>query len=203
MLLNKYNLNLMKGVQNMGFTLNQLEQERQIRKLQKKEDKDTKDYEQLSNLPKINNVELKGDKTTGDLGINATNVMMSDGVTSVEEAVENMGNIRMTKLWENPSPTSEFAGQDITGLNISTYDMLAIMTSDGVSFFAIARRGRYTYVATSDSIYTAFSRLFTPSVSNNKITITDCTGAKLTDGTAATSNDRIIPLTIYGIKIVT
>ena len=46
----------------MGFTLNQLEQERQIRKLQKKEDKDTKDYEQLSNLPKINNVELKGNK---------------------------------------------------------------------------------------------------------------------------------------------
>ena len=73
----------------MGFTLNQLEQERQIRKLQKKEDKDTKDYEQLSNLPKINNVELKGDKTTSDLGINATNVMMSDGETSVEDAINN------------------------------------------------------------------------------------------------------------------
>lgn len=72
----------------MGFTLNQLEQERQIRKLQKKEDKDTKDYEQLSNLPKINNVELKGNKTTGDLGINADNVMMSDGVTSVEDALD-------------------------------------------------------------------------------------------------------------------
>lgn len=74
----------------MGFTLNQLEQERQIRKLQKKEDKDTKDYEQLSNLPKINNVELKGDKTTSDLGINANNVMMSDGTTSVEEAVNDV-----------------------------------------------------------------------------------------------------------------
>jgi hypothetical protein len=71
----------------MGFTLNQLEQERQIRKLQKKGDKDTTDYEQLSNLPKINNVELKGDKTTSDLGINADNVMMSDGVTSVEDIV--------------------------------------------------------------------------------------------------------------------
>lgn len=71
----------------MGFTLNQLEQERQIRKLQKKEDKDTKDYEQLSNLPKVNNVELKGDKTTSDLGINADNVMMPDGVTSVEDKI--------------------------------------------------------------------------------------------------------------------
>ena len=74
----------------MGFTLNQLEQERQIRKLQKKEDKDTSNYEQLSNLPKINNVELKGDKTTSDLGINANNVMMSDGVTSVGNAVDGL-----------------------------------------------------------------------------------------------------------------
>ena len=87
MLHNKYNLNLTERGVNMGFTLNQLEQERQIRKLQKKEDKDTKDYEQLTNLPKINNVELKGNKTTGDLGINADNVMMSDGVTSVEDAL--------------------------------------------------------------------------------------------------------------------
>jgi hypothetical protein len=74
----------------MGFTLNQLEQERQIRKLQKKEDKDTSNYEQLSNLPKINNVELKGDKTTSDLGIHADNVMMSDGVTSVEDAINKI-----------------------------------------------------------------------------------------------------------------
>lgn len=93
MLLNKYNLNLIERGINMGFTLNQLEQERQIRKLQKKEDKDTKDYEQLSNLPKINNVELKGDKTTSDLGINATNVMMSDGVVNVEEALDKLNNL--------------------------------------------------------------------------------------------------------------
>lgn len=83
----------------MGFTLNQLEQERQIRKLQKKEDKDTKDYEQLSNLPKINNVELKGDKTTSDLGINADNVMMSDGVTSVVDAIDEVAlKIAKTKI---------------------------------------------------------------------------------------------------------
>ena len=90
MLLNKYNLNLIERGVNMGFTLNQLEQERQIRNLQKKEDQDTKDYEKLSNLPKINNVELKGNKTTSDLGINADNVMMSDGVTSVEEVLDGL-----------------------------------------------------------------------------------------------------------------
>ena len=87
MLFNKYNLNLTERGFNIGFTLNQLEQERQIKKLQKKEDQDTKDYEKLDNLPKINNVELKGNKTTRDLGINADNVMLSDGVTSVESAL--------------------------------------------------------------------------------------------------------------------
>ena len=87
MLFNKYNLNLTERGFNMGFTLNQLEQERQIKKLQKKEDQDTTDYEKLTNLPKINDVELKGNKTTRDLGINADNVMLSDGVTSVESAL--------------------------------------------------------------------------------------------------------------------
>lgn len=51
----------------MGFTLNQLEQEKQIKKLQKKGN--TADYKQLSNLPCINNIELKGNKTGSDLGI--------------------------------------------------------------------------------------------------------------------------------------
>lgn len=83
----------------MGFTLNQLEQERQIRKLQKKEDKDTSDYEQLSNLPKINNVELKGDKTTSDLGLQSeltfdnvptdgsNNPVKSDGIYDSEKDI--------------------------------------------------------------------------------------------------------------------
>lgn len=47
----------------------------------------TSDYSALNNKPKINGVELAGNKTTSDLGINADNVMMSDGVTSVEDAL--------------------------------------------------------------------------------------------------------------------
>lgn len=44
-------------------------------------------YTDLSNKPQINSVELSGNKTTSDLGINADNVMMSDGVTSVENRI--------------------------------------------------------------------------------------------------------------------
>lgn len=47
-------------------------------------------YTDLSNQPQINGNTLSGNKTTSDLGINADNVMMSDGVTSVEDAVEKI-----------------------------------------------------------------------------------------------------------------
>jgi hypothetical protein len=107
----------------MGFTLNQLEQERQIRKLQKKEDKDTSNYEQLSHLPKINNVELKGDKTTSDLGINADNVMMSDGVTSVEEAVNGAAKKAETATDITMTPVS---GITINSSRIMKMDKLVI-----------------------------------------------------------------------------
>lgn len=114
----------------MGFTLNQLEQERQIRKLQKKEDKDTKDYEQLSNLPKINNVELKGDKTTSDLGINATNVMMSDGVTSVEDALDRL-QIKSVIFEETTSSTGritdKFQGMEIIVLKAYCFNQSHIV----------------------------------------------------------------------------
>jgi hypothetical protein len=47
-------------------------------------------YADLTNQPQINGNMLTGNKTTSDLGINADNVMMSDGVTSVEDAFNNL-----------------------------------------------------------------------------------------------------------------
>ena len=128
MLLNMYNLNLIERGVNMGFTLNQLEQERQIRKLQKKEDKGTSDYEQLSNLPKINNVELKGNKTTSDLGINADNVMMPDGVTSVEDALDAINDsISDNSVFETLSK-SDLLDESTTDANITVnkFDLVRI-----------------------------------------------------------------------------
>lgn len=47
-------------------------------------------YNDLTNKPSINGVTLSGNKTTSDLGINATNVMMSDGTTSLEDKVDEL-----------------------------------------------------------------------------------------------------------------
>lgn len=58
-------------------------------------------YTDLSNKPQINSVELSGNKTTSDLGINADNVMMSDGVTSVEDALDEV--MRKTSPTFTPS----------------------------------------------------------------------------------------------------
>lgn len=49
-------------------------------------------YIDLTNKPSINSVELSGNKTTSDLGINADNVMLSDGVTSVEDALDEVAD---------------------------------------------------------------------------------------------------------------
>jgi hypothetical protein len=62
-------------------------------------------YTDLTNQPQINGNTLTGNKTTSDLGINADNVMMSDGVTSVEDALTNVtsgtftGNLGFTFKW--------------------------------------------------------------------------------------------------------
>lgn len=188
----------------MGFTLNQLEQERQIRKLQKKEDKDTSNYEQLSNLPKINNVELKGNKTTGDLGINADNVMMSDGVTSVEDA---MGNMRMTKLWENPSPTNSFAAQNVT-LSSDDYDFIIAVcnaTTSGRTISTLIQKGTSGTVAFSAcrgagaSYTTTYNRDFERT--DNTHYAVDSAYTQNSNGARTEDNTKLIPVIIYGIKL--
>ena len=69
-------------------------------------------YTDLSSQPQINSNTLSGNKTTSDLGINADNVMMSDGVTSVEDAVDDvnsgLGNVILKSLATTNRKFSDF-----------------------------------------------------------------------------------------------
>lgn len=160
----------------MGFTLNQLEQERQIRKLQKKEDKDTSNYEQLSNLPKINNVELKGDKTTGDLGINADNVMMSDGVTSVEEAVDEVAS-GLTNIIHRGNVSSG-SNISIPGTDDSNVRMIIVKrASISVAAVVLTEYWSDTVVAVYGTLPAGIT--ITKSQLSNDIVITNGTGAAI------------------------
>ena len=71
-------------------------------------------YTDLSSQPQINSNTLSGNKTTSDLGINADNVMMSDGVTSVEDAVDGLvsDDILFSGLISDSEPTTySFIGE--------------------------------------------------------------------------------------------
>lgn len=97
----------------------------------------------------------------------------------------------MTKLWENPDPTAEFAAQTIT-LSSSDYDLLLVIAkyinnSTRVISPVLGLNG-YLYFATEISsgavnYYRGFDS------SGNNVTFTN-----------ANDNTRLIPYQIYGIK---
>lgn len=137
------------------------------------------------------------DSLDGNVTFPASKVMLNSG-DSVEEKI---GNMRMVKLWENPNPSEAFAAQDITGLSMSGYDLFVVTTSYGTCLFPSTQRGIVCLNGSSAGVKYFFKRTFTPNVSNNKITVSDCVGTKLTDGSDTNFNQTIIPLTIYGIKL--
>lgn len=82
-------------------------------------------FSDLSNKPSVNSVELSGNKTTSDLGINADNVMMSDGVTSVEDALDGLvsDDILFLGLISDSGPTTYLF---VDGKTANDYVFIAI-----------------------------------------------------------------------------
>ena len=111
------------------------------------------------------------------------------------------GNVRMTKLWENPSPTSDFAAQDIT-LSSDNYAMLLIE----FMFYKGQERSSVIVNKGENAI------LCHASTKNGyrMIHYTDDThlhvgGGSTVDtyGSTATGNNGFeVPLRIYGIKLI-
>ena len=116
-----------------------------------------------------------------------------------QEVGESSSRIKMTKLWENPSPTSSFSG-DID-LSSADYDML-LWVLDGANWgrncvSVIVHKGKT--VTPTYSVYAAgaihvYSRSFVYS-SATKYTSTSGSDNGTTD------NSKIIPCVIYGIKL--
>lgn len=124
-------------------------------------------YTDLTNQPQINGNTLTGNKTTSDLGINATNVMMSEGVTSVADELDEIED----------------------GLHWQFVD--TITSSHSVT---VPTSHELLFVALNDTLGTAFGSLTIPSLSlpgaisipyhNNEDVILSRSGA--TFSTAAT-----------------
>ena len=113
-------------------------------------------YTDLTSQPQINSNTLSGNKTTSDLGINADNVMMSDGVTSVEVAVDALTAITIG-----------------TPIDISSYsspNKLYTCPSDGyIRVIADVAVGNQTILKFGDSYTLAKSEV---AVANHNVTTT-------------------------------
>ena len=117
-------------------------------------------------------------------------------ITDCPWADGNVSVDLMTKLWENPSPTSNFSAQDVM-LSSSDYDMLLIVTK----YNASGNRYISSYIGNSGFVeftdYNGNAAVMTYreiAVNGVNVTISECKINSNTD------NSRLIPITIYGIK---
>jgi hypothetical protein len=114
----------------------------------------------------------------------------------------------MTKLWENPNPTADFAAQTVT-LASDDYDFLLFdyaYLANGKRFTSIASKGCdgiiNVAIQASDIVFGDPMRTITYNTATS-ISISDCSYQAIQNGGAvstATNNSNLIPIAIYGFK---
>lgn len=136
-----------------------------------------------------------------DSGLTATNVQKAlDVVAGV------MGNVRMIKLWENTSPTSEMESGAAISLSSSDYDYLMVVyrysKSVATSKSVIVPKGSRIYL---DFTTTSFNgcEIYRRNLNYSSDTSYTAENAYEAQGATATTtnNDYIIPTVIYCIKL--
>lgn len=163
--------------------------------------------------------EYNVDKTTGDLvqtagmpdTYPADQVMMSDGTTSVEDALDEVKSGLSTLLWTNP--TNELAPQTITLTNLQEYryiDVVHSLSHDvairNVSRFKVANGTNNLFIGRIDTSVSSTSVINTLNFTSRAFTINgnDITfeSGQMTynNGVYKDWNNRCVPLEIYGIK---
>lgn len=125
-------------------------------------------------------------------------VIMPDG-TRLDD---NIGGMKMELLWENVSPSSEFAEQNIT-INLSEYKFLFISTSYGTCVVEVG--GGFSIVEFNsfpieNNLKNIFYRFF--SATSEYVSIGHCYYVQLMNVSVAPTilNSVAIPYRIYGIK---
>lgn len=184
------------------------------------------DYDDLTNKPSIPSPQTSG--TPSDLGTaaigTATTFSRSDhvhkmptasdvgalpsGTTASDigalpnttTAADINGMSKWSLLWENASPTSDFAAQTIP-LDLSGYDFVMVVykhwTTENVNNSAFCRVGQYGRLLSHD--YTLAYRDYHPETTgiyfNVGLVVATYNNSNVTQNTSA-----VIPLQIYGIK---
>lgn len=122
---------------------------------------------------------------------------------AIEISTGSEPGLRMDLLWENASPTSEFAAQTIE-LNLSGAAFAVIISrivdESGIHVVDViqANIGSKSIITYGNDVTYVFSRNYSIS-ENGDIKVSDCAQ----NATATTQNKRLVPYQIYGIKGVT
>jgi len=191
----------------------------------------TTDYDELENRPQINSVLLTGNKTLGDLGITVGEVVVGSTPTSdtqllIDETDFDFQNqdilntystrqdasyscnfINGVELWNNNSPTSDFASQnvqiDFTGYRYyeiiyysSTDDKLILTTGRLPIALGLGTNLVMTYNSSSSS-YIASRQV---NIISTGLNFVNAYYYKYSDGTKGGANNKLIPLKVVGYK---
>lgn len=110
---------------------------------------------------------------------------------------------QFTKVWENPNPNGNFAGQ-VVQMDLSNYDAVLILQRAGTSLWI---RVGQDAIDTSANIwangqigasYDLKSRRYY--TSTTKITFSDCLVTYGGSGNVETQNNWHIPIAVYGVN---
>lgn len=122
----------------------------------------------------------------------------------------NNGALAMELLWENASPSSDFAAQTIA-LDLSQIDVVKVVykvmtTSDNEYTFEASVNRSSTIINFVNASFSSTTQVSSRDLTINPdgIIFKDSLNKQITSSSAtSTSNSRIIPIKIYGVKGVT
>ena len=128
--------------------------------------------------------------------------------TTATGAMDNLGCVYKTLLWENASLGSDFAAQTITVPDLSQYDGYEIIyvsdtTSSGQKWrYSVSS---YPYVANSIAPMESFTQIYyilrqARPMNNTSMYFTDCFRYQYGSTTSTQMNSGHIPYRIYGLK---
>lgn len=144
------------------------------------------------------------DNLNSDSSVNVLSARMGK---ELHEEISNLGAMNMTLLWENASPSSDFAAQYITINNLQDYDFIALeylfLNSDttGGQLVIIKSNGYGEMFCCNLDDYLKLYNVFRIiSIRNNMVIFKACFMTKSTAVQASARNDMMIPYRIYGIK---
>ncbi len=108
-------------------------------------------------------------------------------------------------VWENPSPTSDFAAQDVA-MDLSKYDAVYIGYKSrkganaivAIDFIFVGTQLYAMYITNSSSNLCSYSRAAWPQT--DKVEFNNCNLRVQGQSSSSQANDYLIPKYVYGVK---